>query len=160
MAPFEKRHDHSKVCVPAIMIGVFVPSVLIFSAFFVKWLVRRKPQKEVVGGGGRLTGGGPWPGIPPPSFGNFGGFGGRNPGRPSQPVRSSSGTHRLEPISPGRPLSYGRPRSRPPSAGRPPSLPGSSRKLPSRTPSKSGSRGGSSRDHGRDGIPPNSMFKE
>lgn len=169
MAPIEKRHDHTKVCIPGLMVGVFVPSVLIFSWLFVWWLTRRKPQREVVGGGGRSPGGGPWTGMPPPYFGSFRGFGGRNPGGPSRPVRSSSGPRGIDPTSPRRPSSHGRPSSRPPSAYRPPSRPPSAYRPPSRprssgiplsrTPSKGGPRAGSSRDHVRDGIPPNSMYK-
>lgn len=163
MAPIDKRHDHNKVCIPTIMLAVVLPCVLIFGVIFMKWL-RPKHQSGIVGGGGRLPGGGPWPGrpwlgMPPRSLGDFGGFGGRYPGEPSRPVRSSSGTRGLGPSSPRRPSSHGRPPSRPPSAYKPPSRPRSSRKPLPRTPSRAGSRAGSSRAHERDGIPLNAMYK-
>ena len=58
MGPIERRHDHKEVCISTIMLAVVLPSISILSAFLVKWLVLRKPQKEVAGGGGRLTTGG------------------------------------------------------------------------------------------------------
>lgn len=159
MALIDKRHEHTKVCLPAVMIGVFVPSVLILSWLLVRWLSRRKPHREVAGGGGRSPAGGPWTGMPSPYFGSFRGFGGRNPGGPSRPVRSSSRTHGIDPTSPRRPSSHGGPPSRPPSAYRPPSRPRPAGIPLSRTPSRRGSRARSSGDHVRDEIPPNSMCK-
>lgn len=159
MAPIEKRHEHTKVCLPGILIGVVVPSVLILSWLLVRWLSRREPRRVVVGGGVRSPDGGPRTGMPSPYFGSFRGFGGRNPGAPSRPVRSSSRNRGIDPTSPRRPSSHGRPPSRPPSAYRPPSRPRTSGIPLSRTPSRKGSRAGSSRDHLRDGIPPNSMYK-
>ena len=138
MAPLEKRHDHTKVCAPLIIVFVVVPSILILSWYLIGRAVRRRPQNrgQVIGGGGRLTGG-PWTGTSPRELDGFGRSGGTNPGRPPRPVRSSSGRHGPGPASTGRPSSRGRPPSRAPSRSRP----------------------GHSRDRERDGFPPDSMHK-